>query len=147
MSILSLPFMCGSPYPYLQHLNTPSFSRSQLPALLCLLLCLWPALKKEIFAKLDSVCKPGSLLATNTSVLSIDEIASSVSNPSRVIGTHFFSPANVMPLLEVRVLSMCKYAQHCCHRVASSSCRCAISSSCVDMITSSSPSHANVTTL
>jgi len=59
------------------------------------------ALKKEIFKELDRVCKPGAILASNTSTLSIDEIASSTSRPDFVIGTHFFSPANVMRLLEV----------------------------------------------
>ncbi|MBV9841050.1 MAG: enoyl-CoA hydratase/isomerase family protein [Sphingomonadaceae bacterium] len=58
------------------------------------------AIKKEIFAKLDEVCKPGAILATNTSALDIDEIASATKRPEDVIGTHFFSPANVMKLLE-----------------------------------------------
>lgn len=57
-------------------------------------------LKKEIFAKLDRVCKPECILASNTSTLSIDEIASATTRPSKVIGAHFFSPANVMRLLE-----------------------------------------------
>jgi 3-hydroxyacyl-CoA dehydrogenase len=59
------------------------------------------ALKKEIFAKLDSICRSGAILASNTSTLNIDEIASSTSRPEFVIGTHFFSPANVMRLLEI----------------------------------------------
>ncbi len=59
------------------------------------------ALKKEIFKELDRVCKPGAILASNTSTLSIDEIAASTSRPAFVIGTHFFSPANVMRLLEI----------------------------------------------
>jgi 3-hydroxyacyl-CoA dehydrogenase len=59
------------------------------------------ALKKEIFQELDRVCKPGAILASNTSTLSIDEIAASTSRPGFVIGTHFFSPANVMRLLEI----------------------------------------------
>jgi 3-hydroxyacyl-CoA dehydrogenase len=59
------------------------------------------ALKKEIFRELDRVCKPGAILASNTSTLSIDEIASSTARPEFVIGTHFFSPANVMRLLEI----------------------------------------------
>jgi 3-hydroxyacyl-CoA dehydrogenase len=59
------------------------------------------ALKKEVFARLDRVAKPGAVLATNTSTLDIDEIATSVTRPADVIGLHFFSPANVMPLLEV----------------------------------------------
>ena len=59
------------------------------------------ALKKEVFGELDRVCKPGSILASNTSTLNIDEIASATSRPASVIGTHFFSPANVMRLLEI----------------------------------------------
>lgn len=59
------------------------------------------ALKKEVFKELDRVCKPGAILASNTSTLSIDEIASSTSRHEFVIGTHFFSPANVMRLLEI----------------------------------------------
>jgi len=59
------------------------------------------ALKKEVFAELDGVCKPGAILASNTSTLNIDEIASATSRPQAVIGTHFFSPANVMRLLEI----------------------------------------------
>jgi 3-hydroxyacyl-CoA dehydrogenase len=59
------------------------------------------ALKKEVFAELDRVCKPGAILASNTSTLNIDEIASSTARPQSVIGTHFFSPANVMRLLEI----------------------------------------------
>jgi 3-hydroxyacyl-CoA dehydrogenase len=58
-------------------------------------------LKKRIFAELDRVAKPGALLATNTSTLDIDAIAAAVTRPQDVIGLHFFSPANVMPLLEV----------------------------------------------
>ncbi|HYX71021.1 MAG TPA: 3-hydroxyacyl-CoA dehydrogenase NAD-binding domain-containing protein, partial [Terriglobales bacterium] len=59
------------------------------------------ALKKEVFTELDRVCKPGIVLASNTSTLSIDEIASATKRPQAVIGTHFFSPANVMRLLEI----------------------------------------------
>jgi 3-hydroxyacyl-CoA dehydrogenase len=59
------------------------------------------ALKKEVFKELDRACKPGAILASNTSTLSIDEIAASTSRPEFVIGTHFFSPANVMRLLEI----------------------------------------------
>jgi len=59
------------------------------------------ALKKEVFAKLDRVAKPDAILASNTSTLNIDEIASATSRPEFVIGTHFFSPANVMRLLEI----------------------------------------------
>jgi 3-hydroxyacyl-CoA dehydrogenase len=56
--------------------------------------------KKELFAKLDKLARPGVVLASNTSTLSIDEIASATSRPEWVIGMHFFSPANVMRLLE-----------------------------------------------
>jgi 3-hydroxyacyl-CoA dehydrogenase len=57
--------------------------------------------KKEVFGKLDKICKPGAILASNTSFLDIDEIASATSRPTDVLGMHFFSPANVMKLLEV----------------------------------------------
>ena len=57
-------------------------------------------LKQEVFARLDSVCKPEAILATNTSTLDVDAIAASTSRPEQVIGTHFFSPANVMKLME-----------------------------------------------
>lgn len=59
------------------------------------------ALKKEIFGKLDKTCKSGAILATNTSTLDIDEIAAETDRPEDVIGLHFFSPANVMRLLEI----------------------------------------------
>jgi 3-hydroxyacyl-CoA dehydrogenase len=59
------------------------------------------ALKKQVFQELDSVCKPGAILASNTSTLSIDEIAGTTSRPESVVGTHFFSPANIMRLLEI----------------------------------------------
>jgi 3-hydroxyacyl-CoA dehydrogenase len=59
------------------------------------------ALKKDIFAQLDHACRRGAVLASNTSTLDIDEIASATSQPESVIGTHFFSPANVMRLLEI----------------------------------------------
>ena len=59
------------------------------------------AIKKETFAKLDSIAKPGAILASNTSYLDVDEIASATSRPEDVLGMHFFSPANVMKLLEV----------------------------------------------
>ncbi len=59
------------------------------------------AIKKEIFADLDKICKPGAILATNTSYLDINEIASVTKRPQDVIGLHFFSPANVMKLLEI----------------------------------------------
>ncbi len=57
--------------------------------------------KKEVFGKLDAICKPGAILASNTSYLNVDEIAASTSRPQDVLGMHFFSPANVMKLLEV----------------------------------------------
>ena len=56
--------------------------------------------KKEVFGKLDKICKQGAILATNTSTLNIDEIGEATSRPEYVIGLHFFSPANVMRLLE-----------------------------------------------
>ncbi|MEP7273076.1 MAG: 3-hydroxyacyl-CoA dehydrogenase NAD-binding domain-containing protein, partial [Acidobacteriota bacterium] len=59
------------------------------------------ALKKEVFAELDRLCKPEAIMASNTSTLNIDEIASVTSRPQMVIGHHFFSPANVMRLLEI----------------------------------------------
>lgn len=59
------------------------------------------ALKKEIFGKLDALCKASAILATNTSRLDINEIAASITRPQSVIGLHFFSPANVMRLVEV----------------------------------------------
>ena len=58
-------------------------------------------IKKDVFARLDKVAKPGAILASNTSYLNVDEIASVTSRPQDVIGLHFFSPANVMKLLEV----------------------------------------------
>jgi 3-hydroxyacyl-CoA dehydrogenase len=59
------------------------------------------AIKKEVFAQLDRTAKPGAILASNTSYLSVDEIADSTSRPGDVVGMHFFSPANVMRLLEI----------------------------------------------
>jgi 3-hydroxyacyl-CoA dehydrogenase len=59
--------------------------------------------KKAVFAELDRVCKPGAVIATNTSYLDIDAIAASISRPSDVVGLHFFSPANIMKLLEIVV--------------------------------------------
>jgi 3-hydroxyacyl-CoA dehydrogenase len=59
------------------------------------------ALKKQVFAEIDKVAKPGAILASNTSTLDIDEIASATSRPASVIGHHYFSPANVMRLLEI----------------------------------------------
>ena len=57
--------------------------------------------KKEVFGRLDKIARPGAILASNTSYLDINEIAASISRPGDVVGTHFFSPANVMKLLEV----------------------------------------------
>jgi 3-hydroxyacyl-CoA dehydrogenase len=59
------------------------------------------AVKKQVFAEIDKIAKPGCILASNTSSLDIDEIASATTRPEMVIGNHFFSPANVMRLLEV----------------------------------------------
>lgn len=59
--------------------------------------------KREVFGKLDAVCKQGAILASNTSYLDVDEIAAATSRPEDVIGLHFFSPAHVMKLLEVVV--------------------------------------------
>ena len=58
-------------------------------------------LKKQVFGELDKICKPDAVLASNTSTLNIDEIASATSRPEWVIGHHYFSPANVMRLLEM----------------------------------------------
>ena len=57
--------------------------------------------KKEVFGRLDKIAKPGAILASNTSYLNVNEIAASTSRPQDVVGMHFFSPANVMKLLEV----------------------------------------------
>ena len=57
--------------------------------------------KKEIFGNLDRICKPGAILASNTSYLDVNEIAAATNRPGDVVGMHFFSPANVMKLLEV----------------------------------------------
>ncbi|WP_022801730.1 3-hydroxyacyl-CoA dehydrogenase NAD-binding domain-containing protein [Deinococcus ficus] len=59
------------------------------------------AVKKDIFTRLDAVAKPGAILATNTSTLDVGEIAAVTSRPEQVIGLHFFSPANIMKLLEI----------------------------------------------
>ncbi len=58
-------------------------------------------LKKQIFKRLDGIAKPGAILASNTSYLDVDEIAGATKRPEDVLGTHFFSPANVMRLLEI----------------------------------------------
>jgi len=59
------------------------------------------AVKKEVFARLDTICKADAVLASNTSYQSIDDIAAATSRPESVLGMHFFSPANIMKLLEV----------------------------------------------
>jgi 3-hydroxyacyl-CoA dehydrogenase len=59
------------------------------------------AIKKEVFGKLDEVCKQGAILASNTSTLDVDEIAAATKRPQDVIGLHFFSPAHIMRLLEI----------------------------------------------
>ncbi|MEM0921475.1 MAG: 3-hydroxyacyl-CoA dehydrogenase NAD-binding domain-containing protein [Pseudomonadota bacterium] len=61
------------------------------------------ALKREVFGKLDALCKPGAILSTNTSYLDINQIAAATARPADVIGLHFFSPAHIMRLLEVVV--------------------------------------------
>ncbi|HUQ24351.1 MAG TPA: 3-hydroxyacyl-CoA dehydrogenase NAD-binding domain-containing protein, partial [Burkholderiales bacterium] len=58
-------------------------------------------IKKDVFGRLDKIAKPGAILASNTSYLNVDEIAASTSRPQDVVGLHFFSPANIMKLLEV----------------------------------------------
>jgi 3-hydroxyacyl-CoA dehydrogenase len=59
------------------------------------------AVKREVFGKLDAIAKPGAILASNTSYLDVDQIAASTGRPQDVLGLHFFSPANVMKLLEI----------------------------------------------
>ncbi|MGI6851105.1 3-hydroxyacyl-CoA dehydrogenase NAD-binding domain-containing protein [Mesorhizobium sp. 1B3] len=59
------------------------------------------SVKKDVFGKLDKIARPGAVLATNTSYLDVDEIAAATSRPQDVVGMHFFSPANVMKLLEI----------------------------------------------
>jgi 3-hydroxyacyl-CoA dehydrogenase len=59
------------------------------------------AVKRDVFAKLDKIAAPDAILATNTSTLDVDKIADAIAEPERVIGLHFFSPANVMKLLEI----------------------------------------------
>jgi 3-hydroxybutyryl-CoA dehydrogenase len=58
-------------------------------------------LKREVFAELDRVCRPDAILATNTSALSVAEIAEATERPERVVGMHFFNPAPVLPLVEI----------------------------------------------
>ncbi len=57
--------------------------------------------KRDVFRRLDEIAKPGALLATNTSTLDVDKIAEATKRPERVLGLHFFVPANIMPLLEI----------------------------------------------
>ena len=57
--------------------------------------------KQELFAELERICRPDAVLATNTSALSVTEIAAAVSTPERVVGMHFFNPAPLMPLVEI----------------------------------------------
>ena len=57
--------------------------------------------KRELFAELDRICRPDAVLATNTSALSVTEIAAAASRPERVVGMHFFNPAPLMPLVEI----------------------------------------------
>jgi 3-hydroxybutyryl-CoA dehydrogenase len=57
--------------------------------------------KQELFAELDRICRPDAVLATNTSALSVTEIASATARPERVVGMHFFNPAPLMPLVEI----------------------------------------------
>ncbi len=57
--------------------------------------------KRELFAALDAIVRPGAVLATNTSALSVTEIAAATSRPERVVGMHFFNPAPLMPLVEI----------------------------------------------
>ena len=59
------------------------------------------SVKEDVFSRLDAVCRPGALLATNTSTLSVDRIAAATARPEDVIGLHFFSPAHIMKLLEI----------------------------------------------
>ena len=57
--------------------------------------------KRALFAELERICRPDAVLATNTSALSVTEIAAATSSPGRVVGMHFFNPAPLMPLVEV----------------------------------------------
>jgi 3-hydroxyacyl-CoA dehydrogenase len=84
-------------------LLTPSLSLDELADCDLVIEAVYESMdvKKEVFGKLDAICKPGAILASNTSYLDIDEIAASTSRPQDVVGMHFFSPANVMKLLEV----------------------------------------------
>ncbi len=57
--------------------------------------------KREVFRKLDGIAKPEAILATNTSTLDVDALAAATTRPGKVVGLHFFVPANIMPLLEI----------------------------------------------
>ena len=57
--------------------------------------------KRALFAELDRICRPDAILATNTSALSVTEIAAATTRPERVVGMHFFNPAPLMPLVEI----------------------------------------------
>jgi 3-hydroxyacyl-CoA dehydrogenase len=84
-------------------LLTPSLNLSDLASVDLIIEAIYENMdvKKEVFAKLDAIAKPGAILASNTSYLDVNEIASATSRPEDVLGMHFFSPANVMKLLEV----------------------------------------------
>lgn len=84
-------------------LLTPSLSLDELADCDLVIEAVYESMdvKKEVFGKLDAICKAGAILASNTSYLNVDEIAASTSRPQDVVGMHFFSPANVMKLLEV----------------------------------------------
>jgi 3-hydroxyacyl-CoA dehydrogenase len=84
-------------------LLTPSLAISDLASVDLIIEAIYENMdvKKEVFAKLDAIAKPGAILASNTSYLDVNEIASATSRPEDVLGMHFFSPANVMKLLEV----------------------------------------------
>ncbi|MCP5031529.1 MAG: 3-hydroxyacyl-CoA dehydrogenase [Actinomycetia bacterium] len=84
-------------------LITPSLDRSDFATLDMVVEAVFEDLdlKKSVFEDLDKICKPDALLATNTSALDVNQIAAATTRPESVIGTHFFSPANVMKLLEV----------------------------------------------
>ncbi len=84
-------------------LLTPSLSMDDLSAADLVIEAVFEtmAIKREVFGKLDRIAKPGAILASNTSYLNVDEIAASTARPESVLGLHFFSPANVMRLLEV----------------------------------------------
>lgn len=84
-------------------LLTPTLSMDELSAADLVIEAVFETMeiKREVFGKLDRIAKPGAILASNTSYLNVDEIADVTSRPGSVLGLHFFSPANVMRLLEV----------------------------------------------